>query len=77
MNQAGAAASLPGGRVEGFGDTFRALFREVYQAILAGAGPANLVYATFEDGHHEMLVCDAVARSAREGRWVEVAQSRP
>ena len=74
MNQAGiAAASLPGGHVEGFGDTFHALFREVYRAILAGAPPADPVYATFADGHYEMLVGDAVARSACEGRWVDVA----
>jgi predicted dehydrogenase len=73
MNPTGtAAASLPGGHVEGFGDTFHALFREVYRAVLAGAPPERPVYATFEDGHHEMLVGEAIARSAREGRWVEV-----
>ena len=32
MNPTGiAAASLPGGHVEGFGDTFHALFREIYR----------------------------------------------
>ena len=37
MNATGiAAASLPGGHVEGFGDTFHALFRDIYGAILAG-----------------------------------------
>ena len=74
MNPAGvAAASLPGGHVEGFADTFHALYREVYRAILAGAPPADPLYATFEDGHYGLLVGDAIARSAREGRWVEVA----
>jgi predicted dehydrogenase len=74
MNRSGiAATSLPGGHVEGFGDTFHALFREVYSAVLAGTPPAHPVYATFEDGHHEMVVGDAVARSAREGVWVDVA----
>ena len=73
MNQTGiAAASLPGGHVEGFGDTFHALFREVYRAILAGDEPAQPLYATFEDGHHEMVVGDAIARSSREGHWVDV-----
>jgi predicted dehydrogenase len=74
MNETGArAASLPGGHVEGFGDTFHALFREVYRAVLEGAPPERPLYATFEDGHHEMAVGDAVGQSARERRWVDVA----
>ena len=73
MNAAGtAAASLPGGHVEGFADTFKALYRAVYAAVAAG-GPADRpVYPTFADGHDEMLVNDAIATSAREGRWVAV-----
>jgi predicted dehydrogenase len=74
MNETGTqAASLPGGHVEGFGDTFHALFREIYKAVLAGSAPDHPLYATFEDGHHEMAVCDAIAQSARDGRWVDVA----
>jgi len=74
MNPAGtAAAALPGGHVEGFADTFYALFRAVYGAVAAGRPPDEPVYATFEDGHYEMLFCDAVMQSAREGRWVEIA----
>ena len=74
MNETGTqAASLPGGHVEGFGDTFHALFREIYKAVLAGKAPDRPLYATFEDGHHEMAVCDAIAQSARDGRWVDVA----
>jgi predicted dehydrogenase len=73
MNATGVrAASLPGGHVEGFGDTFHALFREVYSAVLAGRPPDRPTYATFEDGHHEMVVGDAVARSASEGTWARV-----
>jgi predicted dehydrogenase len=74
MNRVGiAATSLPGGHVEGFADTFHALFREVYRAILTGRPPDYPHYASFADGHHEMLVGDAIATSAREGRWVDVA----
>ncbi len=75
MNARGAAAaSLPGGHVEGFADSFFALFREIYGAVAAGKAPENPGYASFADGHYEMLVCDAVLRSAREGCWVDVAQ---
>ncbi len=77
MNAAGrAAAALPGGHVEGFGDTFGALFRAVYADVAAGKPAARPPYATFADGHDEMLVGDAIAASAREGRWVDV-ERRP
>jgi len=73
MGTAGAtAAALPGGHVEGFADTFRALFRSIYDDIGAGAPAEHPAYPTFADGHDEMLVGDAVARSARDGRWTRV-----
>lgn len=76
MGPAGQAASaLPGGHVEGFGDTFAALFRAIYADVAVGHPNTNPPYATFAAGHDEMLVNDAIARSAREGRWVEVDRS--
>ena len=73
MGAAGrAAASLPGGHVEGFGDTFAALFRAVYTHVATGHPDPAVPYATFADGHDEMLVNDAIAQSARIGRWVDV-----
>ncbi|HEY7024104.1 MAG TPA: Gfo/Idh/MocA family oxidoreductase [Candidatus Limnocylindrales bacterium] len=70
------AAALPAGHVEGFADTFAALFRAVYADVAEGAMRANPPYATFADGHEEMLVGDAIAQSAHQQRWVEVAQER-
>jgi len=67
------AATLPGGHAEGFADTFRALYAAVYRA--AGAGKPSEDYPTFADGHDEMLVCDAVARSHHDQRWVEVERA--
>jgi predicted dehydrogenase len=76
MNEAGvAAARLPGGHVEGFGDTFGAVFTAVYDDVLAGRPSADPRYATFAAGHEEMLVGDAVLESSRTGRWVEVART--
>jgi predicted dehydrogenase len=73
MGAAGrAAAALPAGHVEGFGDTFGALFRAVYADVVAGRPADRPPYATFADGHDEMLVGDAIATSAREGRWIDV-----
>ncbi|MCC5973982.1 MAG: Gfo/Idh/MocA family oxidoreductase [Rubellimicrobium sp.] len=73
MNALGAAAaSLPGGHVEGFADSFHAFFRAVYADIAAGGRSENATWASFEDGHYEMQFCDAVLESARSGRWVRV-----
>jgi predicted dehydrogenase len=72
MNAAGASAShLPGGHIEGFADTFRALYGAVYAAVLDGR-PAEGRYPTFADGHDAMLVCEAVEQSARTGKRVEI-----
>ena len=78
MNPLGrAAARLPGGHVEGFADTFAAHFIAVYEDVIAGRPADHPAYATFADGHLEMLLGDAVAESARTGRWVDVARTSP
>ena len=75
MGAAGrAAAALPAGHVEGFADTFSAHFRAIYADVAAGRPAERPAYPTFADGHDEMLVNDAIARSAREGRWVDVVR---
>jgi predicted dehydrogenase len=75
MGPAGRAASaLPGGHVEGFGDTFGALFRAIYADVAAGHPADRPPYATFADGHDEMLVNDAIAESSRAGRWINVGR---
>ena len=76
MGAAGRTASaLPGGHVEGFGDTFGALFRAIYADVMTGRPADRPAYATFADGHDEMLVNDAIAVSAAEGRWTDVERS--
>jgi predicted dehydrogenase len=71
MNRSGAAAAhLPGGHVEGFADTFRALFAAVHADITQGS--RSPTYASFADGHFEMQVCDAVLKSAASGTWESV-----
>ena len=69
------AASLPGGHAEGFADTFKALYAAVYAAVAGDKTGGD--YPTFADGHDEMLVCEAVARSAHASRWEDVAREAP
>jgi predicted dehydrogenase len=76
MGPAGQAASaLPGGHVEGFFDTFCAHFRAVYADVVSGMPSSHPGYPTFADGHDVMLVGDAIARSASDGRWASVARA--
>jgi predicted dehydrogenase len=62
----------PGGHVEGYPDTFRALFARVYADIERGGPSQEPAYPTFTDGDDALRVLDAVQRSAAERRWVEV-----
>ncbi|MGC8990548.1 MAG: Gfo/Idh/MocA family oxidoreductase [Verrucomicrobiia bacterium] len=61
----------PPGHVEGFPDTFKMNFRAIYAAIASGGSPRSL-FATAEDGHHEVAVCEAIIKSHRAGTWVKV-----
>jgi predicted dehydrogenase len=67
--------NYPGGHNEGFPDTFKQLFRDVYDYIEAGDMQAPRTFPTFRDGHREVLLCEAILQSQREGRWVEAASS--
>jgi predicted dehydrogenase len=64
----------PGGHPEGYADTFRAFFKDVYSDIAAGGPSIKPTYPTLLDGHKSLLLAEAVARSAAERRWVDVTQ---
>lgn len=75
MNPTGAgAAFMPGGHPEGFADTWAAFFTQVYRDVARGGRGPESTWASFDDGHYEMLFCDAVLASAARGAWVDVAQ---
>jgi predicted dehydrogenase len=63
-------ANHPGGHAEGFPDTFKQLFRAVYDYIENGDFDAPRPFPTFEDGHRQALLCDAILRSHRNQAWV-------
>jgi predicted dehydrogenase len=64
--------SYPGGHQEGFPDTFKQLQSKVYRYLQAGNMDAKPDFPTFADGHYEMLLCEAVECSAKEGCWMKV-----
>jgi predicted dehydrogenase len=70
---AAGRTQLPAGHAEGFADTFRELYRAVYADVARGEPSPEPAYPTFRDGHVANVLCDAVGRSSRERRWVELA----
>src|ERR1039458_1385713 len=68
----GAAGFMdyPAGHVEGFPDTFKMLFRNIYSALAGGKG--ERFFATADDGHQEVSVCEAILKSHQSRSWVEV-----
>jgi predicted dehydrogenase len=64
--------SFPGGHNEGFPDTSKQLFKEVYQAVRAGKQPANPTYPTFADGLRELILCEKIIESNRKQAWIQV-----
>ncbi len=65
-------ANYPGGHNEGFPDTFKQLYRAIYADIQKGTSSKNPLYATFEDGHKELAICEAILQSHKKGKWVKV-----
>ncbi|HEX4485220.1 MAG TPA: Gfo/Idh/MocA family oxidoreductase, partial [Terriglobales bacterium] len=66
-------AAYPGGHPEGYPDTFARLFEDFYKYIAAGDFKKPRTFPTFETGHEELGLCEAMSLSARERRWVSLA----
>jgi predicted dehydrogenase len=65
-------AAYPGGHAEGYPDTFVQLFREFYAYIEAGHMTAPRKFPTFETGHEELVICEAIEKSAQDRSWVSL-----
>jgi predicted dehydrogenase len=64
-------SDYPPGHAEGFPDTFKMLYRAVYNEIANGRSKKP-IYATAEDGHHEIQVCEAILKSNASKKWVKI-----
>jgi predicted dehydrogenase len=65
-------ANYPGGHNEGFPDTFKQLYRTVYGYIEKGDWSAPKPFPTFEDGHDEVVLCDAILKSHKTRKWITI-----
>jgi predicted dehydrogenase len=63
-------ANYPGGHNEGFPDAFKQCFRAFYEYVAAGDFAAVPVFPTFEEGHREIRLCEAILASHRQQKWV-------
>ena len=66
-------SDYPAGHVEGFPDTFKMLFRAIYDHI-ASSSQTPVLFATPEDGHREVAVCEAIQQSHRRKAWQRVGR---
>ncbi len=64
-------AHYPGGHNEAYPDGPKNLFRNVY-GFIAGERKGG-DFATFLDGHNEIAICEAMLKSSRERKWIDVA----
>jgi predicted dehydrogenase len=65
-------AAYPGGHPEGYPDTFAQLFKDFYGYLAKGDLRAPRTFPTFETGHDELVLCEAIAESAQKKAWVQV-----
>jgi hypothetical protein len=65
-------AAYPGGHAEGYPDTFSRLFDQCYGYIGAGDFRATRKFPTFENGHEQLALCEAISLSSQERRWVSL-----
>ena len=65
-------AAYPGGHPEGYPDTFVQLFKDFYGYLALGDLRAQRTFPTFETGHIELILCEAIAESAQKKTWISV-----
>jgi predicted dehydrogenase len=67
-------ASYPGGHPEGYPDGPKNLFASVYKLIREGKNFQNYKpdFATFEDGHFENKIVEAILKSNSQQKWTVV-----
>jgi predicted dehydrogenase len=65
-------AAYPGGHAEGYPDTFVQLFHDYYNYLEAGDFKAPRKFPTFATGHEELLLCEAIQKSAQNRAWTKL-----
>ena len=69
--EAAPFSHFPGGHPEGYSEGPRNLFGNVY-AYIAGGAKGEPTFSTFQDGHNEIAICEAVLESHKKQAWTKV-----
>ncbi len=69
--ESAALISFPGGHNEGFPDTSKQMFKEVYENIRKGT-MEGAKFPTFEDGLRELVLVERILESNEKQAWVKV-----
>jgi predicted dehydrogenase len=64
--------SYPGGHNEGFADTSKQLFKEIYEDVRRGQPSPHPTYPTFKDGLREMILCGKMVESNSLQKWISL-----
>lgn len=69
--EAAANASFPAGHNEGFPDTSKQMFKEIYGTIREGY-QKEVPYPTFADGLRELVLCEKIIESNKKQQWINI-----
>src|SRR5258708_33790345 len=69
---AGRYAAYPGGHADGDPDTFVQHFHDYYNYLDAGDFKAPRKFPTFATGHEELILCEAIQKSAQDRAWTKL-----
>lgn len=70
--EASALVSFPGGHNEGFPDTSKQMFKEVYAAVIEGKQPESPSFPTFASGLRELIIGERIIESQKKQAWVKI-----
>lgn len=65
-------ADYPGGHNEGYPDTFKQLFKDIYQAMASKDDKKGSAYPSFTDGLREQILCEHIVQSHIERKWISI-----
>jgi len=67
-------AHYPGGHPEAYPDGIKMFVRNYYEFVAEDRDPGSdeIDFPTFVDGHHEVVIVDAILESNQERKWVDI-----